>query len=142
VGPGFGNGGEDPLNAGVNQQGPQTTGLIVDARGLDFQPSMSMRLFDPDGNQVYTTPTPNQELNTYFVATEGTAAYASSEEQARSLTKRIGNRPHLITAKKTLGYDLVISSEDAWLLRQSNKQDRFLDNFSVVVIWDVQSASR
>ncbi len=126
----------DPLQAAAQQQGPQTTGLIVDARGLDFQPSMSMRLLDPDGNQVYTTPGVAQDQNAYRVASEGTAAYATSEAQARSLTLRIGERPLVITARKTLGYDLVISTEDAWILRERNQTDQFLDNLAVVVIWD------
>jgi hypothetical protein len=115
-----------------------TTGLIVDARGLDFQPSMSMRLLDPDGNQVYTTPDIDQDLNTYLVAAEGTAAYASSEAQARKLVQRIGSKPHLIRAIKTLGYDLIISTEDAWDLRKRNQVDRFLEQYSVVVIWQPQ----
>ncbi|MDX2273119.1 MAG: hypothetical protein NW237_14380 [Cyanobacteriota bacterium] len=130
----------DPLNAATQKNGPTITGLIVDARGLDFQPSVSMRLFDPSGNQIYTTPTANQELNTYYVASEGTAAYATSEAQAKSLTQRIGSRPHLIRAQKTLGYDLVISNEDAWMLSLQNQSDKFLDNFAVVVIWDPASA--
>ncbi len=117
------------------RRAPETTGLIVDARGLDFQPSMSMRLFDPEGNQVYTTPSANQDLNAYLVASSGTAAYVSSEEQARSLVQRIGERPFQIEAIKTLGYDLVISNEDAWALRQRNQVDQFLDNYAVVVIW-------
>lgn len=132
-GPGSG----DSLNAAVSAREPDITGLIVDARGLDFQPSMSMRIFDPEGNQVYTTPTTvAEDLNTYRVATEGTAAYATSEEQARQLIQRIGPRPHHIQAIRTLGYDLVITGEDAWTLRQSNQTDRFLDSYSVVVIWD------
>ena len=117
------------------RRSPETTGLIVDARGLDFQPSMSMRLFDPEGNQVYTTPTANQDLNAYLVASAGTAAYVSSEEQARSLVQRIGERPFQVEAVKTLGYDLVISNEDAWALRQRNQVDQFLDDYAVVVIW-------
>ena len=144
-GPGFGPGqsggsggsGESGgLNTGAEQRLPQITGLIVDARGLDFEPSMSMRLFDPDGNQIYTVPGLNQELNTALVAGEGTAAYATSEDQIQTLTTRIGERPHRIRAVRTLGYDLVISNDDAWFLRQSNEMDRYLDNLSVVVMWD------
>lgn len=128
--------GSGDLDASTQQRTPQITGLIVDARGLDFEPSMSMRLFDPDGNQIYTVPGPNQELNTALVAGEGTAAYATTEEQLRTLTSRIGERPHRIQAIRTLGYDLVISNEDAWFLRQTNEMDRYLDNLSVAVIWD------
>lgn len=95
-----------------------------------------MRLFDPEGNQVYTTPTANQDLNAYLVASSGTAAYVNSEADARALTQRIGERPLEIKAIKTLGYDLVVSNEDAWALRRSNQVDQFLDNYAVVVIWD------
>ncbi|MCF2972317.1 hypothetical protein L1047_14040 [Synechococcus sp. Nb3U1] len=140
-GPGQGSGGGTGLEAGAQQWGPQTTGLIVDARGLDFLPSQSMRLFDPDGNQVYTPLNLSQDLNAAFVGSEGTAAYATSEEQARSLVNRIGERPHHIRAIRTLGYDLVITAEDAFSLRQMNEVDGFLNNFAVVVIWDANQAS-
>ncbi|GAB4211111.1 MAG: hypothetical protein OHK0012_02970 [Synechococcales cyanobacterium] len=112
------------------------TGLIVDARGLDFEPSMSMRLFDPSGQQIYTTVDPTQELNTSYVASEGTAAYATSIEQAIGLTNRIGERPREVRALRTRGYDLILSAEDAAQIVQANQRDRFLDNFRVVVIWD------
>lgn len=129
----------DTLKA-ASQRHPQTTGLIVDARGLDFEPSMSMRIFDPDGNQIYTPPQVNQSLNAYRVASEGTAAYATTEAQARSLVQRVGSHPHTIKATRTLGYDLVISGEDAWDLSQRNQLDRFLETYSVVVIWDPNQA--
>ncbi|MGQ9838651.1 MAG: hypothetical protein ACUVRV_12005 [Cyanobacteriota bacterium] len=138
---GQGPGGGTGLEAGAQKRGPQTTGLIVDARGLDFLPSQSMRLFDPDGNQVYTPLNLSQDLNAAFVGSEGTAAYATSEEQARSLVNRIGERPHQIRAIRTLGYDLVITAEDAFNLRQMNATDGFLDAFAVVVIWDGNQAS-
>lgn len=141
LGPGQGPGGGTGLEAGAQQRGPQTTGLIVDARGLDFLPSQSMRLFDPDGNQVYTPLNLSQDLNAAFVGSEGTAAYATSEEQARSLVNRIGERPHHIRAIRTLGYDLVITAEDAFTLRQMNEVDGFLNHFAVVVIWDANQAS-
>jgi hypothetical protein len=141
VGTGQGPGGGTGLEAGSQRREPQVTGLIVDARGLDFLPSQSMRLFDPDGNQVYTPVTLGQDLNAAFVGSEGTAAYATSEEQARSLVNRIGERPHRIRAIRTLGYDLVISAEDAFSLRQMNATDGFLDRFAVVVIWDGSQAS-
>ncbi|MEN9203355.1 MAG: hypothetical protein Q6K80_11925 [Thermostichus sp. DG_1_6_bins_120] len=140
LGAGQGPGGGTGLEAGAQQRQPQVTGLIVDARGLDFLPSQSMRLFDPDGNQVYTPLNLNQDLNAAFVGSEGTAAYATSEEQARSLVNRIGERPHYIRAIRTLGYDLVISAEDAFGLRQMNATDGFLDAFAVVVIWDGNQA--
>jgi hypothetical protein len=140
-GSGQGPGGGTGLEAGAQQRGPQTTGLIVDARGLDFLPSQSMRLFDPDGNQVYTPISLSQDLNAAFVGSEGTAAYATSEEQARSLVNRIGERPHRIRAIRTLGYDLVITAEDAFSLRQMNEVDGFLNAFAVVVIWDANQAS-
>ncbi|WP_017324126.1 hypothetical protein [Synechococcus sp. PCC 7336] len=133
-GAGDGGGGTGQLRRQVEYI-PEVTGLIVDARELDFIPSMSMRLFDPDGNQVYTTPTANRNLNASFVSSEGTALFVTSEDLARSLHNRIGERPLEISAKGTRGYDLVISNSDAWQLRQKNIRDRFLDNFAVVVIW-------
>ncbi len=133
---GGGAGQEESLQTGTQQGREQITGLIVDARGLDFQPSMSMRVFDPEGNQIYTTPGSHEDLNTYLVASQGTAAYATSEEQARSLLNRIGERPLMIRAVKTLGYDLVVSNQDAWALWQQNEADGFLDRYAVVVIWE------
>ena len=119
---------------------PNMTGLIVDARQLDFLPSMSMRLFDRDGNQVYTTPETNRQLNTSQVSINGTASFVTSEDEARQLIGRIGERPHTIKAERTQGYDLVISNSDAWELRNQNQRDRFLDNYAVVVIWSPQTS--
>ncbi|NJK64916.1 MAG: hypothetical protein HC921_21420 [Synechococcaceae cyanobacterium SM2_3_1] len=133
---GGGAGQGEGLQTGTQQGRQQITGLILDARGLDFQPSMSMRVFDPEGNQIYTTPGSHEDLNTYLVASQGTAAYATSEEQARSLLNRIGEQPLLIRAVKTLGYDLVVSNQDAWTLWQQNEADGFLDRYAVVVIWE------
>ena len=129
-----GTGGISP-SLGIQDPGPAVTGLIVDARQLDFVPSMSMRLYDPDGNQVYTTLDSNRDLNTYQVSSNGTALFVTTEEDAHRLVNRIGDRPTTVTAYSTLGYDLVLNNEDAWDLRQQNDRDRFLDNFSVVVIW-------
>ncbi len=136
-----GSGGGTGLEAGSRRRDPQVTGLIVDARGLDFLPSQSMRLLDPDGNPVYPPITLGQDFNAAFVGSEGTAAYTTSEDQARSLVNRIGERPHRLRALRTLGYDLVISAEDAFNLRQMNALDGFLDRFAVVVIWDGSQAS-
>ncbi|MGK7912025.1 MAG: hypothetical protein AB4050_11185 [Synechococcus sp.] len=127
-------GGEGPVQTRRDYI-PQITGLIVDARQLDFLPSMSMRLFDPDGNQVYTTPSTNRQLNASQVAVNGTALFVTDEAQARELVNRIGERPHTIAAQRTQGYDLVISNQDAWALRNQNERDRFLENYAVVVIW-------
>ncbi len=140
-GSGMGPGGGTGLEAGSRRREPQVTGLIVDARGLDFLPSQSMRLLDPDGNPVYPPINLGQDLNAAFVGSEGTAAYTTSEDQARSLVNRIGERPHRLRALRTLGYDLVISAEDAFNLRQMNAVDGFLDRFAVVVIWDGSQAS-
>jgi len=63
------------------------------------------------------------------------------QDRPRSLVNRIGERPHRIRAIRTLGYDLVISAEDAFSLRQMNATDGFLDRFAVVVIWDGSQAS-
>ena len=134
-GPGNGSpGGDGPVQTRRDYI-PYVTGLIVDARQLDFLPSMSMRLFDPDGNQVYTTPSTNRQLNASQVAINGTALFVTDEAQARELVNRIGERPHTVMAQRTQGYDLVISNEDAWELRNQNQRDRFLENYAVVVIW-------
>ncbi|MEO0355024.1 MAG: hypothetical protein AAF268_09385 [Cyanobacteria bacterium P01_A01_bin.3] len=127
-------GGEGPVRTRRDYI-PQVTGVIVDARQLDFLPSMSMRLFDPDGNQVYTTPSTNQQLNASQVAVNGTALFVTDEAQALELINRIGERPHTVVAQRTQGYDLVISNQDAWELRNQNQSDRFLETYSVVVIW-------
>ena len=141
IGRGTGDGEGDGEGSGGEGAGryveyiPEVTGLIVDARQLDFVPSMSMRLYDPEGNQIYTTLTANRDLNTHRVASNGTALFVTNEADARSLVNRIGERPATVVAQSTLGYDLVLSNGDAWNLRQQNVNDRFLDNFSVVVIW-------
>ncbi len=113
---------------------PEVTGVIVDAQGLSFQPSMGMRLLDAQGNQIYLSAAARRNLDADSISTQGTASYAYNLDQARGLD-RVGARPLVVRALGTQGEDLVISEEDAQVLQAKNRQDRFLDNLSVVVVW-------
>ncbi|MBD2102186.1 hypothetical protein [Leptolyngbya sp. FACHB-261] len=119
---------------------PEVTGVIIDAQGLGFQPSMGMRLFDAQGRQIYLTTAARRRLDVDAISTQGTASYAYSLDQARNLN-RAGSRPLIVKALGTQGEDLVISQEDAEILQAKNQQDRFLDRMAVVVVWSAPQLS-
>ena len=127
----------EPLKVQIEQnQGPATSGVIIDARGLKFAPSMGMRLFNNEWEQIYTTPQMNKNLDVDAVVALGTALYAPTLDRAKSLVYRIGTNPLLIQALSIRGGDLVLTDADARELLRLNDRDHFLDRFSVVVIWD------
>ncbi len=126
-----------PFDARVEtEQQPLVSGVIIDARGLAFSPSMGMRLFNEQEEQIYTTPQMNENLDIDAVIALGTALYTGSLEQAQGLTYRIGVQAKVLRAKTIRGGDLVLADPDAEQLLRWDQRDRFLERFAVVVIWD------
>ncbi|WP_218079274.1 hypothetical protein [Anthocerotibacter panamensis] len=118
------------------EQQPQVSGVIVDARGLNFSPSVAMRLFNRAGAQVYTTPEMDTQLDTDTISALGTALYAFTIEEAKSLVHRVGLSPMVVRALGMKGGDLVLSNAQSTALLNRNEKDHFLNRFSVVVVWD------
>ena len=107
------------------------TGLIVDARDLDVQRSMSMRILDQEGRLVY--PEPDKMPDPDWLQDHGTASYPRGIREAT----RAGERPMIVRAVGVYGPgrdDLVVSSFIAEKIRELNRRGKFLGAFKVCVI--------
>lgn len=109
------------------------TGVIVDARGLGFKPSMTPRFFDEKGNQLY----PDAD-NQNIAKKEGRmlALFMNNLVSAQN-HPRIGNRPLVLKASKThpkSKTDIVLSKDATEQLTEAMKKG--INNAEVIVVID------
>ena len=111
------------------------TGLLLDARDIKVERSMSPRLLDEDGHVVY--PDAKHIPTDDYVGEHGMASYTTAQENA----KRAGKHP-LVVRVIGLGDgghdDLVVSNETADKIRQANKRDKFLWKWNVTILMDMR----
>ena len=107
------------------------SGLIIDARGSGVTPAMSPKIFDPTGKEVYGSAAVGRD----FVLQHGIVGYVKDLQRAKS-NERIQGNPLLIKGTTNSGQtsDLVISQEDADLLRKLDASQTFLREARVMVI--------
>lgn len=87
------------------------TGLIIDARHLDYQPSLNTGVFTGSGRQIYGV----EYLNRLTAVKRGVAGHYAAETDGE-LRQRAGKRPLKVSALDLNGHgenSLVISEEDA-----------------------------
>jgi|GEM_PF-4303494 len=87
------------------------TGLIIDARHLDYQPSLNTGVFTGSGRQIYGV----EYLNRLTAVKRGVAGHFAAETDGE-LRQRAGKRPLKVSALDLNGHgenSLVISEEDA-----------------------------
>jgi hypothetical protein len=117
----------------LNTAGPESfTGLVVNARGLGVVPSMSPRIVDEAGKEVYAADVVTEKGMTQG----GIASYEKSEEQSKD---RTGTKPLVIKALRLVDKsktDIVISNGDADKLRAPNLNLSFLADGKVVILVD------
>lgn len=111
------------------------TGLLVDARGLDLQPSMAPQVLGEDGRQVYS-PAFVERL---YAARMGVVGYDKDLERA-SASDRLGGpdaHPLIVEAVEVAGLysaDLVIGWEDAVRVAMADAESDFLRECRVVFV--------
>lgn len=128
---------EPELLTAPNDAGP-FTGVIIDARGLQMQPAMSPRIYDPAGNEVYGTV----NVDASFAEDVGIAGYMGTIKAALGL-QRVGKHPLVIRAVGTpdqFRRYATISAEDAQRLLAENAKTRFLEKCAVVFVIDERRA--
>lgn len=113
---------------------PVFTSLIIDARDLPLERSMSPKIISDKGYEVYGTIF--KDLDKLFEA--GVVMYAPSLSQARAFNDaRVGKSPMLVKALRVEGAssaDIVISDEDARKVLEENKKGNFLEKYKVIVL--------
>lgn len=110
------------------------TGVIVDARKLGVEPAMSPRLLDPSGKELYVGSIP---MDPDFVVNTGIVGYATTIDDAKKNTKRVGTNPLVLKGLKASGPlkgDIVISDSHAKALQQVEKEGRCLQNASIIIL--------
>jgi hypothetical protein len=103
-----------PPDAGVGAGRSKSSGLIVDARGLDFIPALAPRLLDEQGNEVYGIVSLSADARRSL----GVAAYSKAVADAKK-SSRIGERPLIVKASRAVGSDLVLGSAAVREIEQS-----------------------
>lgn len=109
------------------------SGLVIDARGLGGKISMSPKIIDEQGRDIYG----KIQVDVDFVIEEGIISYASSLEEAKNL--RAGINPLVVKAIKVetpMKNVYVIKNEDADKILEANKSFGFLEQFAVVIVLD------
>ncbi|HLV80925.1 MAG TPA: hypothetical protein VKT32_11620, partial [Chthonomonadaceae bacterium] len=107
------------------------TGLLIDARDLALERTMSPRILDEDGNVLY--PNPGHIPSMDYLQDRGMASYDASEDSAR----RAGNHPLVVQALDVAGAghdDLIVSNETADRIRAADRRNRFLSRWAVSIL--------
>lgn len=111
------------------------TGLIVDARGLDLQPSMSPRIIAQDGRTIYSASSSDPD----YVAEFGLAGYERDLSHAQQ-SDRLGGaeaNPFVVKATAVSGLysgDIVLSNFDATLVLMADIDGGFLHECRVTFL--------
>jgi hypothetical protein len=112
------------------------TGVVIDARGLGLQPSMSPRLRDAYGNTLWG----NLEIAPEVVIEYGLASWARTHAELNhpNLRARIGDNPLWLRAVGVQGAghnEAILDSADAERLLRENAVSGFLERLAVVFLY-------
>jgi hypothetical protein len=119
----------------LDETGTMTyTGVLIDARGIEFSPALFPRLVNEDGRTVY-----GPEFFIASYATErGSVGYYSNAAAAQ-IDDRLGFNPIRINALKAFGRnptDLVIANAEARRLHGSVDNLKLLERCRVIILTD------
>ena len=121
-----------PELAKPSEPGSPYTSVIIDVTGMNLKRSMSPKIKQADGTEVWGTV----KIDMDFLEEHGLVAYTKSMEDAKK-SSRCGSNPMVIKAisvSGSLSSDPVIASEDAKLLLEENDKGKFLDKFDVIFV--------
>ncbi len=110
------------------------TGLIVDARGLNARPAMSLKILDESGGQVYGSAYVSRE----YAVQQGMSGYAKDVNMAMT-NQRVADNPLVVKGIRTVGAghsDIVISNTDASRLKSVSENLSFLKKCRVMIVVD------
>lgn len=108
------------------------TGLVLDLRGLDFQPVLYPVVISEEGEAVYSALYISRE----FAVQYGVVNYYRSMDQAMS-DKRIGSHPLVFKALRKAGKEntaIIISMADTRRLEKATERHLFLKECRVIFV--------
>lgn len=114
------------------------TGVVIDARGLGLERTMTLKIRRTDGSEVWgTLPIDPDYLLRYGMASYLPESRASLLAQA-GVRERIGENPLVIHAIGVAGRartDPIVSEADAQRLLHLNQYSRLLDDLRIVIVY-------
>ncbi len=118
------------------------TGLAIDVRGKKITRSMSPKIYDTKGREIYGASIFTKEkhsIEEYILL--GIVEYIRDEgSDLKEILKnsRVGSRPLIIKAVGThgeFGDDIIISEEDGNFILRENEVSKFLEDMAVVIVY-------
>ena len=110
------------------------TGMVVDTRGIQAHPAISLRIFDEDGKEVYGLA----NIDLEYAEKQGISGY-TRDLTAAQINQRVGANPLTVKAVRTSGpgkSDIIISNADAQKVRSSAESASFLKQCKVIIVLD------
>jgi hypothetical protein len=111
------------------------TGLLVDARGLDLQPSMAPRVLTASGREIYNAGFVDRQYATQM----GLVGYDKDMDRAKKSDRLGGEKAHPLIVKAQsvsgpLNGDAVIDDEEGVWVRMADSKQNFLSQCRVVFL--------
>ncbi len=122
-----------------SEPGKPYTAVIIDVSGFNLQRSMSPKVRQPDGAEVWG----KVKVDYDYIQEHGIVSYVESLEDARK-NWRCGSNPMVIKAVAVYSgskdSDPVVTVDDAKLLLAENEKGHFLDKLNVIFVKGGKSA--
>lgn len=110
---------------------PEVTGVVLDTRGLNFEPRMSPRFFDDSAHDLLE----GIPFDPDKILTEGLARWTRSYD-ASEPNSRTGKAPLVIKPMRIEGGDrVVLSSADAAKLKAANAKDKVIERMRILIVY-------
>jgi hypothetical protein len=126
---------EKPVNPAKNGMGNiPYTGLIIDARGLELEPTLYTTIVSEQGNEIYSSLFISRE----FAVQYGICTYVCSMDEAIQ-KKRIGSHPLVFKGLRKSSNDnasIVISMADTKQIERTAERHLFLKECRVIIVAD------
>ena len=108
------------------------TGLIIDARGLNFTPNLLPQIFKSKNDVIYEI----QNVAADQFVENGLVKYSNDIESAK-IDPRIGSNPLIISdsLKSVKNFGIMVSAKDADRILLANKSGEFLENGAVIIVF-------
>jgi hypothetical protein len=108
------------------------TGLIIDCKAVQVRPALSPKIFNKAGEEIYGSANVHRD----FAISQGMLGYLKSVDSAKE-NARVANNPLVIKAigvKGTNKSDIIISDEDAAMIKELDSKLNFLRDCRVIAI--------
>jgi hypothetical protein len=110
------------------------TGMVVDARGIQTRPAMTLKISEEDGTEVYSL----SKVDIEYAIKNGMSGYVLDLTAAQT-NQRVGANPITIKALGVSGpgkSDIIIGNADAQKVRSTTESASFLKHCKIMIVLD------